>query len=76
VPPLYPLILQKVASELGVAYNTVRSRFDDIVEAVGGTAEFEPGVEVGREEILTKLADEELTFEEAMEQLRGWGRAQ
>ena len=28
--------LQKVASYLGVAYNTVRSRMDEVVEALGG----------------------------------------
>ncbi|MGH2529410.1 MAG: DUF2089 family protein [Actinomycetota bacterium] len=63
--------LQKLASELGVAYNTARSRLDDIVGAIGGTAEPEPEVDGGREEILSKLADKEITFEEAMEQLKG-----
>jgi hypothetical protein len=52
---------------IGSAYNTVRSRFDAIVEAVGGTAEFEPGVDVGPEEILTKLGDIELTRSQSRE---------
>ena len=28
--------LQKLAEELGIAYNTVRSRLDDVVSAIGG----------------------------------------
>jgi hypothetical protein len=31
--------VQKLATELGVAYNTARSRLDAIVEALGGTPE-------------------------------------
>ena len=33
--------VQKVAAELGVAYNTARNRLDDIVAALGGPAEVE-----------------------------------
>src|SRR5919108_5375026 len=33
--------VQKVAAELGVAYNTARNRLDDIVAALGGPADGE-----------------------------------
>jgi hypothetical protein len=61
--------LQKLASELGVAYNTARSRLDDIVESVGGV--MEPKRDPHREEVLDKLASKQIDFDEAMKQLRG-----
>ena len=45
--------LQKVASYLGVAYNTVRSRMDEVVDALGGL----PGDDVDPE-IATQLEAE------------------
>jgi hypothetical protein len=66
--------VQKLASELGVAYNTARSRLDEIVAALGGRPERE-GQE-GREQpdrrdILRRLQEGEISFDEAMAQLRG-----
>lgn len=60
--------LQKLASELGVAYNTARSRLDDIVEAIGGVSE--PEADPRRQEVLSQLADRKISFEEAMAQLK------
>ena len=60
--------LQKLASELGVAYNTARSRLDDIVEAIGGVSE--PDADPHRQEVLSQLADRKISFEEAMAQLK------
>ncbi|MBW3589137.1 MAG: DUF2089 domain-containing protein [Actinobacteria bacterium] len=60
--------LQKLASELGVAYNTARSRLDDIVEAIGGVSE--PDSDPHRQEVLSQLADRKISFEEAMAQLK------
>lgn len=60
--------LQKLASELGVAYNTARSRLDDIVEAIGGPAEPEP--DPRRQEILNQLGNKEISFQEAMAKLK------
>ncbi len=62
--------LQKLASELGVAYNTARNRLDDIVEAIGGV---EPEIDPERQEVLTRLANREISFDEAMAQLKREG---
>jgi hypothetical protein len=61
--------LQKLANELGVAYNTARTRLDEVVAALGGEAEEEKDRAV--EELIGKLASKEITFEEAMTKLRG-----
>jgi hypothetical protein len=64
--------VQKVAADLGVAYNTARNRLDDIVAALGGTAEVipPPAPRPARLEVLNRLAAGELTFEEAMRLLQ------
>jgi hypothetical protein len=60
-----------VASELKIAYNTARSRLDDIVAALGYGPPPPPPVErPERRAILNRLQDGELTVEEAMELLR------
>lgn len=64
--------LQQLAADLGIAYNTLRARFDDIVEAVVQDApapqaqEGEPPVSAQRRQVLRALADGELTPEEAL----------
>jgi hypothetical protein len=63
--------VQKVAAELGVAYNTARARMDDIVSALGGSAEAEPEPGPDRGAVLDRLASGEISFDEAMEELRG-----
>ena len=63
--------LQKVATDLGVAYNTARSRLDDIVDALGGTPETERNR--AREEVLAQLAAKQIEFEQAMEKLKNLG---
>ena len=66
--------VQKLASEMGVAYNTARSRLDDIVEALGGSSDVEPTLEkpkVNANEILSKLEAGEVTYEQAMAVLKG-----
>lgn len=65
--------VQKLASEMGVAYNTARSRLDDIVEALGGSSDAEVLLEkpkVNANEILSKLEAGELTYEQAMATLK------
>ncbi len=65
--------VQKLASEMGVAYNTARSRLDDIVEALGGSSDTEPTLEkakVNANEILSKLEAGELTYDQAMAALK------
>lgn len=69
--------LQQLAADLGVSYNTIRSRFDEIVEAIGPVTptagdEAPTGGGAGRtrREILQRVAQGELTTEEASAELR------
>lgn len=68
--------LQRLANELGVAYNTARSRLDDVVAALGGEpgehdVDEEPGESDDQsDEILDKLASGEIDFEKALDQLK------
>jgi hypothetical protein len=61
--------IQKLASDLDIAYNTARSRLDEIVTALGGTPESNGRVD--RRLILDRLASKEITVEDAMRLLRG-----
>jgi hypothetical protein len=56
--------IQKLAAELDVAYNTARSRLDEIVSALGGTPDSDGRVD--RRVILDRLASKEISVEEAM----------
>ncbi|HLX41630.1 MAG TPA: DUF2089 domain-containing protein [Ktedonobacteraceae bacterium] len=56
--------VQRVAADLDVAYNTARSRLDEIVTALGGTPENDGHVD--RRAILDRLASKEISVEEAM----------
>ena len=67
--------LQKVANDLGVAYNTARARLDDIVAALGGPPALprppaRPGANLAT---LDRLARGEISFDDAQEELRGNG---
>jgi hypothetical protein len=73
--------LQRLATELGVSYNTARSRLDEIVDALGGEVAPGDGARVGapqprepasegRLQVLQALAAGEITHEEALRQLR------
>jgi hypothetical protein len=61
--------IQKLASDLDMAYNTARSRLDEIVTALGGTPENNGRVD--RRLILDRLASKEISVEDAMRLLRG-----
>jgi hypothetical protein len=61
--------VQRLAGELGVAYNTARNRLDEIVRALGGQPEGADDAP-DRTEILDALARGEITHEEAMRRLR------
>ena len=60
-----------VASELKIAYNTARSRLDDIVAALGYTAPLPPVARPDRRAVLDRLSSGELSVEEAVQLLRG-----
>lgn len=60
--------VQKAAAEIGVSYNTGRSRLEDVVAALGGSPdESRPN----RAEILARIASGDLTPEEGARLLRG-----
>src|SRR2546426_6503800 len=56
--------VQKLAAEMDVAYNTARSRLDEIVTALGGTPENDGRAD--RRAILDRLAAKEISVEDAM----------
>jgi hypothetical protein len=61
--------VQKLAAELGVAYNTARSRLDEVVAALESVRE--PPMAPDRAVILARLAAGEVSFAEAVRLLRG-----
>jgi hypothetical protein len=61
--------IQKLAQDMDVAYNTARSRLDEIVMALGGAPEGNGRGD--RRIVLDRLAAKEINVEEAMRLLRG-----
>ena len=61
--------IQKLAEDLGIAYNTARSRLDEIVTALGGAPENDGRVD--RRMILDRLAAKQISVEDAMRLLKG-----
>ncbi len=59
--------LQRLASDLGISYNTARNRFEEIVVAIGAAAEAETfsNSPARRTEILRRVEVGELSPEEA-----------
>lgn len=62
--------LQRLASDVGIAYNTARNRFEDIVRALGGSADEDDETSsvskpTGRKAILRRLAAGEIDDDEA-----------
>jgi hypothetical protein len=65
--------LQKLADETGIAYNTIRSRLDEVVEAIGAPPDRPAGPRPTRAErstIIDKLAAGDLSVEDAIAALR------
>jgi hypothetical protein len=61
--------IQKLAQEYDIAYNTARSRLDEIVTALGGAPEGDGRAD--RRMVLDRLAAKEISVEEAMHMLKG-----
>ena len=61
--------IQKLAQDLDMAYNTARSRLDEIVTALGGAPEGDGRAD--RRIVLDRLAAKEISVEEAMRLLKG-----
>ncbi len=59
--------VQRLAAEIGVAYNTARNRLDDIVAALEGghDARSRPDARAARLDVLDRLAAGEIDVEEA-----------
>lgn len=64
--------VQKLAAELGVAYNTARNRLDDIVAALEGAGDAppRPDARAARLAVLDRLAAGEIGVEDAARLLR------
>jgi hypothetical protein len=59
--------LNRVQEELGLSYPTVRSRLEDVIGAMGyEVGEREETDETLRQEVLQRLARQEITSEEAL----------
>ena len=67
----YRTNLQKLADELGIAYNTVRSRLDEVVEALGDPTPAPAQRTPEAKAIIDRLAAGELSVEDAIAALRG-----
>jgi hypothetical protein len=61
--------IQRLATELDIAYNTARSRLDEIVAALGGAPEYDGRKD--RRAVLDRLAAKEISVEEAMRLMKG-----
>jgi hypothetical protein len=61
--------LQRLATDLGIAYNTARNRFEEIVLALGAPPEPGAGARASRADVLRQVEAGELTPEEAAELL-------
>jgi hypothetical protein len=61
--------IQKLAQDLDMAYNTARSRLDEIVTALGGAPEGDGRAD--RRIVLDRVAAKEISVEEALRLLRG-----
>jgi len=62
--------LNRLQEEVGLSYPTLRSRLNDIIEALGGQATPDAGSSPDRRQILDNLAAGEITTEEAAQLLR------
>ncbi len=68
----YRTNLQKLADDLGIAYNTARSRLDDVVAAIGEPSAPKQAArqDPARAEIIDRLAKGDLSVDEAIEALK------
>lgn len=69
----YRTNVNKLSDELGVAYNTIRSRLDDVVTALGGppgSDDDDQSERVAPKAVLDQLAAGELSVDDAIAALR------
>lgn|SRR5690554_2351060 len=60
--------IKEIEKELGISYPTVRSKLENVVEALGYSAKYGPKVD--KKEVLAKLSAGEITAEEAVKLLK------
>jgi hypothetical protein len=68
--------LNRMESELGLSYPTLRTRLHEVIRALGyepGKEEAQPLSEAQRRHVLDELNSGKLQFEEAMQMLKGAG---
>ncbi len=66
--------LSRMEGELGLSYPTIRNRLHEVIRALGyepGKEESTPSPQVDRSAILAELEAGNISFDEAMSQLRG-----
>ncbi len=61
--------LQRLAAEAGIAYNTARNRFDEVVAALGGQRS--GAGDAHRGDVLARLAAKEISVDEAAQLIGG-----
>jgi len=66
--------VQRLAGDIGIAYNTARARLDEIVQAVGGSVDVDaasdPAPAAGVDEVLDSLASGAIDAVRPIDQLR------
>ena len=66
--------VQRLAGDIGIAYNTARARLDEIVHAIGGSVDedvaSDPVPAAGVDEVLDSLASGAIDAARAIDQLR------
>ncbi len=60
--------IKEIEKELGISYPTVRSKLENVIEALGYSVKHEPRVD--KKEVLAKLSAGEITAEEAVKLLK------
>jgi hypothetical protein len=63
--------IKEVEKELNISYPTVRGKLDDVVQSLGYKVSSDSGRQKSRKEILEMLSSGEITYDEAMNLLKG-----
>ena len=63
--------IKEVEKELNISYPTVRGKLDDVIQSLGYTVADDGKRQKSRKEVLEMLSSGEITYEEAMDLLKG-----
>ena len=64
--------IKEVEKELNISYPTVRGRLDDVIQSLGYSVKSDSSHQKSRKEVLEMLSKGELTYNEAMDMLKGY----